>query len=35
MRLLEPDVWSDDYTLDEAEQLADLLRRARGLVATS
>ncbi len=29
----EPQWWTEDYTLDEAEQLAGLLRAARDLVA--
>ncbi len=31
--LHEPQWWSEDFTLDEAEQLAELLRAARDLVA--
>ncbi len=33
-RIEEPSGWTEDYTLEEAAQLAELLRAAHDLVAT-
>ncbi len=33
VRIEEPSGWTEDYTLDEAAQLAELLRAAHDLVA--